>query len=223
MILPHQGFHDALRALTRQHGTLLILDETHTLSSSPSGYSGAYGLEPDILTCGKSIAGGIPAAVWGVTSEVSARMDAAVAETGPGSSGIGTTLSGNALVMSAIVTMLEEVITPEAYEVMLAGTDRLVAGLKAVIERLGLPWCVVHVGARAELVFAPKPPENAETMRCYLDHDLLAAFHLYLMNQGILIAPFHNMMLISPQTEISASDRLVAAVESFGHIYRDIK
>jgi glutamate-1-semialdehyde 2,1-aminomutase len=223
MILPHNGFHDALRTLTRQHGTLLILDETHTLSSSPSGYAGAQRLEPDMLTCGKAIAGGIPAAVWGVTAEVSARMDAVQAEIGPGSSGIGTTLSGNALTMTAIVTMLEEVITPENYELMIEGARHLVTGLKSIIARLGLPWCVVHVGARAELVFAPEPPDNAQNMRKALDHDLLDAFHLYLINQGVLIAPFHNMMLISPQTEMSAIDRLIEAVEGFGNLYKDLK
>ena len=215
MILPDDGFHTALRELTRTYGTMLALDETHTLSSGPSGYTSLHGLKPDMFIVGKAIAGGIPAAVWGVTAETAARMDAAAAETGEGQSGIGTTLSGNALVTRAIHTMLTDVITDGAYAHMLAGTEHLVSGLRTVIARHKLPWCVVHVGARAELIFAPEPPRDAEAMRRVLDHERLEAFHLYLINQGVLIAPFHNMMLISPQTESQAIDRLVAAVAAF--------
>lgn len=215
MIQPVDGFHAALADLTRKAGTLLIMDETHTLSSGPGGYCGVHGLEPDMFLVGKAIAGGIPAAVWGVTAEVAARMDAAQAAIGPGQSGIGTTLSGNALVMRAIHTVLTEIATPAAYTHMLKGAERLVAGLREVIARRSLPWCVVNVGARAELVFAPEPPKNAAAMREVLDHERLEAFHLYLINQGVLIAPFHNMMLISPQTEDVAIDRLVEAVDRF--------
>ena len=215
MIQPAKGFNEALRDLCTQHGTLLILDETHTLSSGPSGYTGAHDLKPDMFVVGKAIAGGIPAAVWGVTTEIAARMDAAQAEIGSGQSGIGTTLSGNALVMAAIKTMLTEVMTPAAYDHMLKGAAYLVEGLRAVIAKHSLPWCVVHVGARAELIFAPEAPQNAEAMRRHLDHDLLEAFHLYLINRGVLIAPFHNMMLISPQTGFDAIDRLVTAVDAF--------
>lgn len=220
MILPEPGFHKALRELTTRYGTLLILDETHTLSSGPAGYVGVHGLTPDIFTCGKAIAGGIPAAVWGVTAEVAARMDATQQEIGAGQSGIGTTLSGNALVMAAIKCMLTEVMTEVAYEHMLAGTDALVRGLRDLIEQHTLPWSVVHVGARAELIFAPQPPRDAAGMRPYLDHDLLEAFHIFLINQGVLIAPFHNMMLISPQTEAYAITRLISAVEAFVPHYR---
>ncbi len=215
MIQPIEGFHAALRDLTRQAGTLLIMDETHTLSSGPSGYCGEHGLETDMFVVGKAIAGGIPAAVWGVTEDVAARMDEAQAATGPGQSGIGTTLSGNALVMRAIHTVLTQIATPDAYAHMLKGAERLVSGLNAVIARHGLPWCVVNVGARAELVFAPKPPRDAATMRRAQNHDWLETFHLYLINRGVLIAPFHNMMLISPMTENQAIDRLIAVTEMF--------
>ncbi|ESQ91913.1 aminotransferase [Asticcacaulis sp. AC460] len=219
MIRPDDGFLQALRDLCTAHGTLLVMDETHTLSSDPRGYCVAHGLKPDMFVVGKAIAGGIPAAVWGVTAEVAARMDEAQARIGPGQSGIGTTLSGNALVMRAIHTVLTQIATQPAYDHMLAGAEYLVAGLDRVIA--GLPWCTVHVGARVELVFAPEPPRNAEEMRRYLDHDLLDAFHLFLINRGVLIAPFHNMMLISPQTQTQAIDRLVDAVAAFAHHYRE--
>ena len=215
MILPDPGFHDALRALTRRAGTLLIIDETHTLSAGPGGYTAAFGLQPDMLTLGKAVGGGVPTAVWGVTAELSARMDAAAARIGPGYSGIGTTLSGNALAMAAMRVMLEEVMTDAAYARMLAGAERLLAGLSAVISKRRLPWTAVHAGARVELVFAAPAPRDAAGMRKALDHDLLAAFHLWLINRRVLIAPFHNMMLVSPVTEDSQIDRLVAAVDGF--------
>lgn len=215
MILPEPGFHDALRRLSRDAGTLLIIDETHTISTGPGGYTRAHGLEPDVFVLGKAIAGGVPAAVWGVTAELSARMDAAQARVGPGQSGIGTTLSGNALAMAAMRAMLSEVMTDAAYAKMLAGAERLVAGLKTVIAARKLPWSVAHVGARVELVFADPPPKNAAAMRKVLDHEAVEALHLWLINRGVLIAPFHNMMLVSPVTDDAAIDRLVAAVDGF--------
>jgi glutamate-1-semialdehyde 2,1-aminomutase len=215
MILPQAGYLETLRDLTRQAGTLLILDETHTLSTGPGGYARAHGIAPDMLVVGKAIAGGVPAAVWGVSAELSARMDAAAARVGPGQSGVGTTLSGNALALAALRAMLSEVMTEAAYATMLAGAERLVDGLRGVIAGRGLAWSVVHVGARVELVFAASPPKNAVTMREALDADLLHALHLWLINRGVLIAPFHTMMLVSPVTEDAAIDRLVEAVDGF--------
>ncbi|WP_443750861.1 aspartate aminotransferase family protein [Asticcacaulis solisilvae] len=222
MILPQPGFHRTLRDLTARYGTLLILDETHTLSSGPAGYAGEHDLKPDMLVIGKAIAGGIPAAVWGVTADLARRMDDAQSAAGPGSSGIGTTLSGNALAMRAMHVMLTEVMTDDAYAAMLRGADELVTALREVIDQHDLPWSVVHVGARAELIFAATPPHDAAAMRTVLDHDLLEAFHLFLINRGVLIAPFHNMMLISPQTDSSAIQRLVTAVGDFAAIFRTL-
>ena len=215
MILPLPGYLDTLRGLTRRAGTLLIIDETHTISTGPGGYARAHGLEPDMLVIGKAIAGGVPAAVWGVSAALSERMDAAAARVGPGQSGIGTTLSGNALAITAMRAMLADVMTEAAYARMLAGAARLVEGLRGVIAARKLAWSVVHVGARVELVFAGSPPKNAEAMREALDADRLHALHLWLINRGTLIAPFHNMMLVSPVTEDAAIDRLVEAVDGF--------
>ncbi len=222
MIAPEPGYHEALRELCTKYGTLLILDETHTISSSPSGYTGLHGLKPDMFCLGKAIAGGIPAAVWGVTAETAARMDAAQAEIGAGQSGIGTTLTGNSLVMAAIEAMLTEVIVPEAYTHMHEGVAYLAVELRKLIASQSLPWTVINVGARIELVFAPEPPANAAAMRVYLTHDLLEAFHLFLINRGILIAPFHNMVLITPKTDRAAIDRLIAAVAEFGAIFKEL-
>jgi glutamate-1-semialdehyde 2,1-aminomutase len=214
MILPEETFHKRLRALTRKAGALLIIDETHTLSTGPGGAAKAWGLEPDALCIGKAIAGGFPAAVWGVSADFAQRI--AAVPSGQGRSGIGTTLAGNATGLAAIAATLREVATPDAYQIMRAGTDDLVAGLRDVIARRDLPWCVVHVGARAEIVFAPSPPNNAAEMRAALEQrDLNHAIHLYLINRGILIAPFHMMMLVSPVTTSAQIERLVHAVDAF--------
>lgn len=223
MILPEESFHKRLRALTRKAGALLIVDETHTLSTGPGGATKAWGLEPDALCIGKAIAGGFPAAVWGVSAEFAGRIQSWSAGASPagapalqGRSGIGTTLAGNAAGLAAIAATLQEVATEDAYRVMLSGTEKLVAGLNDLIARRALPWCVVHVGARAEIVFAPAPPKNAADMRAALaQRELNHALHLYLINRGILIAPFHMMMLVSPATSEAQIERLVAAVDGF--------
>jgi glutamate-1-semialdehyde 2,1-aminomutase len=175
-------------------------------------------LAPDALVIGKAIAGGFPAAVWGVSAELAEKIGAV--KTGSGRSGIGTTLAGNAMGIAAIGTTLREVATLAAYELMLKGAEDLVAKLRGLIERRALPWCVVHVGARAEIVFAPSPPKDAAAMRPALaQSELNQALHLYLINRGVLIAPFHMMMLVSPATTTQQIDRLVAAVDSFAEEY----
>ena len=232
MILPEANFWKRAQALAKKAGALLVLDETHTLSSGPGGATKAWGLAPDALVIGKAIAGGFPAAVWGVSAELAEKIQTyrtagfQPANTGDGRqdaggpklgrSGIGTTLAGNAMGIAAIGATLREVATPAAYDVMLKGADELVAKLRGVIARRALPWCVVHVGARAEIVFAPAPPKDAAAMRPALaQSELNHVLHLYLINRGVLIAPFHMMMLVCPATTTQQIDRLVAAVDSF--------
>ncbi|MGD9968012.1 MAG: transaminase [Hyphomonadaceae bacterium] len=218
MILPEPNFWAGAQALAKRAGALLVLDETHTLSSGTGGAAKAWGLAPDALVIGKAIAGGFPAAVWGVSAALAEKI--AAVPMGLGRSGIGTTLAGNAMGIAAIGATLREVATPAAYEAMLKGADELVAKLRGVIATRALPWCVVHVGARAEIVFAPTPPQNAGEMRPALaQRELSRALHLCLINRGVLIAPFHAMMLVSPATTTQQIDRLVAAVDSFAEEY----
>lgn len=238
MILPEANFWKRAQALAKKAGVLLVLDETHTLSSGPGGATKAWGLEPDALVIGKAIAGGFPGAVWGVSAALGEGIQRSagappasggsssngVAGEGAGAprgrSGIGTTLAGNAMGIAAIGATLREVATPAAYEAMLAGAEELVAKLRGVIAKRALPWCVVHVGARAEIVFAPAPPKDAAAMRPALaQSELNHALHLYLINRGVLIAPFHMMMLVCPATTTQQIDRLVAAVDSFAEEY----
>lgn len=212
MVLPAPGFQEALRDLTRRHGTLLINDETHCISTGPGGYTRAHGLEPDMLTLGKPIAGGIPCSVFGFTAEIDAAMRRASAAD-PGYSGMGTTLSGNALALAAMRATLEEVMTDAAYERMIGLSARLAAGLETVIAARGLAWHVQRVGARAEWLFSAQAPRNGSEAEAGFDPELERALHLYLINRGVLIAPFHNMTLCAPVTTEAQVDRLVAAVE----------
>jgi len=218
MIPPEAGYLEALEELARQAGSLIVYDETHTLSSSHCGYARAHGLKPDMLVIGKAIAGGIPAAVFGFDADLSLRMVEAGKRSGSGSSGLGTTLSGNALSMRAIDVMLSEIITIEASQRMNRGAQRLVDGLNDLIKKYGLDWCTVKVGARVELIFAPDQPRNAQEMRPHLHSQLMALYHLYLLNRALMIAPFHNMMLISPVTEDEQIDNLIKATGDFAQI-----
>lgn len=212
MVLPEPGFQERLRELTTRHGTLLINDETHCMSSGPGGYTRAFGLSPDFITLGKPIAGGIPCSVFGFTGEVEQAMRRAKA-IDPGYTGMGTTLSGNALTLATMRAMLSEVMTDAAYERMIALSARLAGGLERAIAAHGLAWHVQRVGCRAEWLFSARPPRNGSEAAASFDHPLERALHLYLLNRGVLIAPFHNMTLCSPVTTEEQVDKLVAAVD----------
>jgi glutamate-1-semialdehyde 2,1-aminomutase len=211
MVLPEPGFHRELRRLTRAAGTLLLIDETHTISTGPGGYTRAHGLEPDLFVLGKPVAGGVPASVWGFTDDVARRLDAVRAATAPGHSGMGTTLSANALSLAAMRATLERVMTAEAYGHMDTLAGRLAGGLGAVIEERRLPWHVVRVGARVEFICAPGPLRNGTQAEAAHAPALERAVHLALLNRGSLIAPFHNMMLTCPATTTAQVDALCAA------------
>jgi glutamate-1-semialdehyde 2,1-aminomutase len=211
MVLPEPGFHDALRSLTRKYGTLLAIDETHSISTGPGGYTRAHKLEPDFFVLGKPVAGGIPCAVFGFTADLAAKM-AAVAKANAGYSGMGTTLSANPLVMAALRANLERVMTNAAYDHMLSLSARLADGLRAVIQERQLPWHVSNVGARAEFVCSTKAPRNGTEAGAAMQPALEHAIHMYLINRGVLIAPFHNMTLVCPETTPADVDHLIGTV-----------
>ncbi len=206
IVLPEPGFHAALRALTRKQGTLLVIDETHTISAGPGGCTRAWGLEPDFVTVGKAIASGIPAAVYGFTAEVAARWravtDRELADTG----GIGGTLAGNALAVAAMRATLGEVLTEAAYARMIPLAERFAAGLEGIIAELGLPWIVKRLGARAEYWFRATAPRNGGEASAAVDGELDRYMHLAALNRGVLMTPFHNMALMSPVTTAADVD-----------------
>ncbi len=207
IVLPDPGYHDALRELTRRHGALLVLDETHTLSAGPGGYTGLHGLQPDLMTMGKAIAGGIPAGAFGMTEEVADRVAASVELEDIDVGGIGGTLAGNALSLAAMRTTLTEVLTDDAYAGMIRLGDRWADGVDAGIARHGLPWHCNRLGARAEYTFTPSAPRTGAEAHAAGDFALEQLLHLYALNRGILLTPFHNMALMSPATTEADVDR----------------
>ena len=199
MVLPEPGFWREAQALIKKHGALLVMDETHTISTGPGGYARAHGIEADALVLGKPVGGGVPCAVYGMSADLAARAEKAKQDAPPGHSGIGTTLTGNMLAMAAMRATLAEVMTPAAYAHMLSLAEWLAGGLRGLIARHGLPWCVTQVGARTEFQFCSAPPRSGGEAEGVLDPELEHLIHLGLLNRGVMITPFHNMMLVCPQ------------------------
>ena len=207
IVLPQPGYHEALREATRRAGTLLVIDETHTICSGPGGYTAAHGLEPDLLTIGKPIAGGIPAAAYGFSEEVARRVDEAVPEREADVGGIGGTLAANVLSLAAMRATLGEVLTEEAFDRMIELGARFEAGVQQVIDAHSLPWHVVRLGCRVEYLFRPEPASTGAEAAAGGDEALDRFIHLYALNRGILLTPFHNMALMSPATTEADVDR----------------
>jgi len=207
IVLPERGYHEAVRELCTRTGTLLIIDETHTISAGPGGATRAWGLDPDILTVGKTLGAGIPSAAYGVSEEVARRIyedtDYEHADVG----GIGGTLAGNALSLAAMRATLGEVLTDDAFERMIELGERFEGGVQGVIDSRELPWHVTRIGCRVEYLFRPDRARTGEEAHAGQDDDLDPLIHLYLLNRGILITPFHNMALMSPATTADDVDR----------------
>ena len=198
IIHPEPGYHDALRELTRKYGTYLIIDETHTICTGPGGYTASFGLQPDFLTIGKPLAGGVPAAVYGFTEEVSQQFSSRLALDDADVGGIGGTLAGNALSVAAMKATLQHVLTDEFYTKSVQLQQRFTSGVESVIEEFDLPWIVKRLGNRSEYWFRPTAPRNGGEAFAAIDHDLDRYMHLFTLNRGILMTPFHNMALLSP-------------------------
>jgi len=200
IVLPDPGYHAALREITRKHGTLFIIDETHTICAGPGGYTRAENLEPDFLVFGKPIAGGVPGAAYGFTAEVAQcildRQNLEDCDTG----GIGGTLAGNALSLAAMKATLQKVLTKEAFDRMIPMGERWTDGVAKAIAEFELPWNVTRLGCRAEYLFASQTPRNGTQAHDTMDFELERFMHLFAMNRGILLTPFHNMALMSPMT-----------------------
>ncbi len=200
IILPDPGYHEALRELTSRTGTLLIIDETHTFSAGPGGCTGAWGLDPDMVTIGKAIGSGVPAGALGLKADAAERMLSHEAADYEDTGGVGGTLAGNALSLAAVRATLEQVLTEEAFEHTVPLATRFSEGIERVAADRGVPWNVTQLGCRAEYRFEREPARNGTQADAAADPDLERYLHLHALNRGVLLTPFHNMALISPQT-----------------------
>jgi glutamate-1-semialdehyde 2,1-aminomutase len=207
IVLPEPGYLDAVREITRRTGTLLIIDETHTICAGPGGATGLWGLEPDLLVIGKTIGGGIPVAAYGFTNDVGARIHKSLEVVDSDVGGIGGTLAGYALSLAATKATLGEVLTDSAFERMIPLAERWESGVNDVLRSADVPWHVTRLGARAEYHFMPDPPRTGAEQWAHSDPDLERFLHLWAMNRRVLMTPFHNMALMSPATTEADVDR----------------
>jgi glutamate-1-semialdehyde aminotransferase len=207
IVLPEPGYMAAVRDITRRTGTLLVIDETHTICAGPGGATAAWGLEPDVVVIGKTIGGGIPSAAYGFSPEVAGRIRGSIAVEDSDVGGIGGTLAGYALSLAATRATLDEVLTADAFEHMIPLAERWQTGVNAVIRERGVPWHVTRLGARAEYHFMPDPPRTGAQQWAHTDPELERFLHLWAMNRRVLMTPFHNMALMSPATTGADVDR----------------
>ncbi|MEY2413867.1 MAG: glutamate-semialdehyde -aminomutase [Acidobacteriaceae bacterium] len=207
IVHPDRDYHSRLRELTRRHGTLLIIDETHTICAGPGGYTRAENLDPDFLVFGKPIGGGVPGAAYGfseaIAAEIARRHNLEDCDVG----GIGGTLAANALSLAAMRATLQNVLTEAAFAHTIPLAQRWTTGVEQVISEFQVPWDVTRLGCRAEYMFSPNPPHNGTEAHDAMDFELERFMHLHAMNRGVLLTPFHNMALMSPATTEDDIDR----------------
>ncbi|HOS97115.1 MAG TPA: transaminase [Deltaproteobacteria bacterium] len=230
IIFPEPGFHEALRELTKKHGTLLLIDETHSMCAGPRGITGEMGLKPDIFVAGKFIAGGYPAAILGFSDEITGFMN----QRTPWHNffGFGGTLSGNATAVAGIRAALEHAINEENFARMVRLAKRMEDGLAQIIRDAGLAWYVARIGCRVEFRFLPKPPRNgSEALFAEVDYNAVdivsegltgpldALIHVWCANRGILLTPVHEMALVGPTATERDVDHYVGAI---GELVREL-
>lgn len=202
IVLPEPGFLDGVRELCTKYGTLLLIDETHTISAGPGGCTQAWGLSPDIFVIGKSIGGGIPSGAYGITQEIADQIrshpEADLVDVG----GVGGTLAGNVLSTAAMRATLGEVLTDSAFEHMISLATAFREGVEATLSELQVPWSIAQLGARAEYRFTAPAPRNGTESAAAHDDGLEEYLHLFMSNRGVLMTPFHNMALMCPETRL---------------------
>ena len=200
IVLPEDGYLKVVGELAKKYSALWIIDETHTISVGPGGMTKQLNLQPDFLTIGKAIGGGLPVGTFGmsekIASEISQKVEREVIDTG----GIGGTLAGNALSLAAMRATLTEVLTEAAFEKMIPLGNLWCDGVDQAIKKYELPWYCSRLGARGEYLFRASAPKTGKEAMLASDFELEQYIHLRLLNDGFLLTPFHNMALISPQT-----------------------
>ena len=214
IVHPEPAYWEQATKVAQKYGSLLIIDETHTICTGPGGYMGAHGLKPDLFVIGKPIASGVPAATYGCTADVAEKIASRIQVEDCDTGGIGGTLAGNALSLAAIRATLEHVLTPAAFAHMIPLAEQFAEGVANAIAEAALPWHVTRLGCRAEYLFRPHPPRNGGEAAAAMDFELERFMHLYALNRGVLLTPFHNMALMSPATSQADIDQHTKVFES---------
>ena len=214
IVLPQTGYLEAVQILAKKYGTILIIDETHTISVGPGGMTADRGLKPDFLTIGKAIGGGIPTGAFGMTQkmadDIARLVELEIIDTG----GIGGTLAGSAFSLAAMRATLNDVLTQKNFDHMIDLGTRWSDGVDSAIDEFNLPWTVNRLGARGEYMFAKLAPVTGAEANNAGDFELEQYIHLRMLNDGFLITPFHNMALMCPDTTAADVDAHTKAFRS---------
>jgi glutamate-1-semialdehyde 2,1-aminomutase len=204
LVFPEPGFLHDLREVARRTDTLLVIDETHTISAGPGGCTASWGLEPDVLVIGKAIGGGVPSAAYGFTRDLGLRLER---EELTDLEGTGGTLAGNAFSLAATRATLRDTLSVDTFRKTTALAERFAAGVDRVVSERGLPWRTALLGCRVEYAFGPVPRTGAESLAA-LDAELSNYLRLYAINHGVILTPFlSNIALICPETTEADVDR----------------
>ncbi len=187
VIHPDAGFLDGLRALSRQYGALLVIDETHTQVACFGGFTRKWRLDPDILTLGKCVGGGVPIGVYGLTEDLKALVENNTEPTVASGKtlAVGGTTYGNALNMAAARAALEHVLTEENYARVEALGARLADGIDALIAERNLPWRAHRLGNRSGLCLNKTLPRNATEAATAISQTLNHAARAFMANRGV--------------------------------------
>jgi glutamate-1-semialdehyde 2,1-aminomutase len=211
IVLPVEGYLKGVEELCKKYGTLLIIDETHTISVGPGGMTKQLGLKPDFFTIGKALAAGIPVGTFGMTQAVADAIKKQVEIEKIDTGGIGGTLAGNILALAAMRATLTDVLTEANFAKMIELGDRWSDGVDAAIKEFDLDWHCNRLGARGEYIFKGKAPRTGKEAADSGDFALEQYIHLRLLNDGFLLTPFHNMALMCPDTTAADVDAHTAA------------
>ena len=198
IVLPEPGYLEGMQELCRKYDVIWILDETHTISAGPGGMTRQYDLHPDAVVLGKTIGGGVPVGAFGLTDKLATRIATSTNLESIDVGGVGGTLAGNALSMAAVRATLGEVLTPQAFAHMERLAKLWVENVQSVIDEFELPWQVSRIGGRGEYSFRAEAPLNGRQAADADDFELQQYLQLHAINRGILMTPFHNMVLMSP-------------------------
>jgi glutamate-1-semialdehyde aminotransferase len=202
IVLPEPGYLEGLRELATKYDVILIHDETHTLSEGVGGMTRRRNLRPDAVVLGKTIGAGIPAGAFGMTAALAERISSSLNLEHIDVGGVGGTLAGNALSMAAIRATLTEVLTESAFEKMEQLCTVWTDDVQEIINEFNIPWQVSQLGCRAEYSFRATAPRTGKEAAEADDFELQQYLHLHAINRGVLMTPFHNMALISPETTL---------------------
>jgi len=217
IVLPDEGYLQGVREITRKYDVLLVNDETHTICAGPGGATKAWDLDPDFVVIGKPIGGGVPVAAYGMSETVADRLNKPMLGHEIDVAGVGGTLTGSALAMAAVRATLSTALRDEDFAITIPLAESFTEGVSRVIADHDLPWHVQRLGCRAEYWFCP-PPSNGAQAAAAVDEELDAFMHLWTVNRGVLLAPFHNMSLFAPmhtQADVDAhTDAFRSAVEA---------